>query len=830
MLSASEIGRQNIVLKRSVLQSLYGLVKAYSGKTRVLMGMAIFNLLADPTSRENVIRAGALSVLKIIATLEYENLREGTARVIVILAQSTELEKYVTREPIVPVLVLITKTSSKVAFECALNAFSCLSQSASYRKTLIEKGCISSLVGAVIDGKVTSVALTEEICRCFCLLSLSKDYSEDILETEHIMLALHILHKNHLISKEAGEMIAMLLRNLSCTSRVCRFIVEQDGLYLLSDLMRLYAQNSNVLMSSAMLLFHNLGKDSDLHERLIDEGMMVMIMKVTEIDQLYQQGREMEGGGGGEEGGGGLDDDLSMEPSDFPDQVGAGGEGEGEGDGECPSPLTASSNLLPSHHRHSSHGLPLHPSTTGPHVAPPLTFPAHFSSSQHSITEQQTINTASTISTSKQRKSKLSQDTIYDIVMAIQLVSLTPQCRELIVNGQVVKIFLSLLNGLNDVVRHEMVCALNNLASSRECREELVSQGAIDLLVNLAQSPYADTQAQCSAALGHLSENTQVKSGTVASLLLLALKAEDIKDNTQINPTNTRRASSVTGLDPNSIIQPSGVPPSGGGGGNVSAPARELLALQSVKSLRVMIRDGLLRRREKHGIHIGDDDGNGSVSLSAGSFRGTSLEDLNEIGYLHFTTDEKAVIQRNYSSYEYQITYHPVSHEPGGMSTHMKVDLPYPTVSMRDVEKDDRTGDLIEVKISEESLLKNTAETKIHELTRYASTASEVNDDDDLHRSWSHVGGTTKANTHQNQHQQTPMSSAVGGGGSGTSTKKKKKPKRGGSESGASLDHARSLPEASKVWKEVIPLVHQHPTTLRKESPHSPSHRREGTN
>jgi hypothetical protein len=153
------------------------------------------------------------------------------------------------------------KTSSKAAFECALNAFSCLSQSKCYRQTLIEKGCVSALVGAVVEGKVNSKRLAEEVCRCLCLLTLSKDHSEVILVQEHVMLALHVLHRQGLCSQAASEMIGMLLRNLSCTSAVCRHIVQQDGLPMLHSLMAQHAAHSTVLTSSAMLLFHNLGED-----------------------------------------------------------------------------------------------------------------------------------------------------------------------------------------------------------------------------------------------------------------------------------------------------------------------------------------------------------------------------------------------------------------------------------------------------------------------------------------------------------------------------------------------------------------------------------------
>lgn len=690
MLSASEKGRETIVQKRSVLQSLFALVKAFSGKTRVLMGMAVFNLLADDISRAPVIRAGALSVLKIIATLEYENLREGTARVIIILAQAVELEKFVSREPIVPVLVLVAKSSSKVAFECALNAFSCLSQSECYRHTLIEKGCVTSLVGAVVDGKVNTIELADEVCRTLCLLSLSKDHSQQMLESEHVMLALHILHRQELCSPRAVDMIVMMLRNLSCTIKVCKFIVEQDGLSLLQSLMRSSESMSKVLINAAMLLFHNLGKDIDLHEKLVKESMMDMIKTVTE-SASYRSVTVDD------------DDDITV-----------------DGDEYANTEVVESPNAI-------------------------------------AIKKKK----------EEAAQRRLGQDTIYDVVMAIQLVSLTPEVREQIVRGKVVEIFFKVLEGLNDVVRHEMVCALGNLASSRECRELLVAQGAIDLLVILSQSPYADTQSQCATALGHLSENTHVKQGTVASLLVLALKAEETKDNIQQVTSVSRRSSVANGGVNGGGSMASNASNTSG----VSAPAKELLAMQNIKSLKVMIRDGLMRKREKHGVAIFDEDESVASSLSIGSFRGTSIEDLNEVGYYALTDDEKSVLEKEYSSLEYCITMHPVSQEPGGMSAQVKVELPYPTVLMRDVEGSSSVAEVIEVSIAQDSLPKNIAETRIHELTRYASNASEANDDDELQRSWSTSNAKKEANPGQ---------------------KKKKKVRR--------LQHAKSVPEGSDVW------------------------------
>lgn len=654
MLSASTEGRETIVQKRTVLQSLFALVKALSGRTRVLMGMAIFNLLADDISRLEVIRAGALSVLKIISTLEYENLREGTARVIVILAQAPELERFIAREPVVSVLALILKTANRSGFECALNAFSCLSQSQTFRQILIEKGTVSALVGAVIEGKICTTDYANEVCRTLCLLSLSKNHADTIIVKEHALLALHVLYRSDLCCLQSAEMIAMFLRNLSCIRDVCKDIVEQEGLTMLRDLMKQHS--SPILTSAAMLLFHNLSKDADLHVRLNDEGIMGMIKSVTGVEEDGEQMQET------------LDSDEELTV-----------------DGSVDSRWAAAQ--------------------------------------EREVNETVIKALQSETADVKSRRNGIPQDSCYDIVMTVQLLSLTPECRSAIVkNGSVVKVLFSILSGLNDVIRHEMVCSLCNLASSRDCREELVRQGAIELLVILSDSPYPDTQSQVATALGYLSENTVMKSGTCASLLLLSLKAEELRDSAASVNSQTRK-SVLHDDEHNSQIAPTDH-------ANVSAPAKELLALQNVKSLKVMIRDGLNRNLDKHGVVVTDADTITSNSKSVESFRGTSLEDLNEVGYLELTPQEQVALRRDYSNYEYIITTHPVSQEGGGVSVKKRVELPYPSVKIPYFDSDRHdVGDLYEIKVSRDSLPKNKEELKIVDGKHAASLESAEKED-----------------------------------------------------------------------------------------------------
>lgn len=715
MLSATDVGRVEIVQKRTVIQSLFSLVKAISGKTRVLMGKAVFNLLSNESSRTPLIEAGALSVLKIISTLEYEDLREGAARVVVSLARTSELEKYLMREPVVPVLVLIMRSTSRHAsrnsFECALHALSCLCQTKQYWSMIIEKSSVSALVSAVINEKVDSVQQAEEVCRCICLLSYSKAHAEMILLKDHCLLALHLLHSKAMCSAPAAEMIVLTIRNLSVTSSTRSHIVEQDGVALIHSLLKEFAAQRPRLVSAAMLVLHNLGLEVSLHNRLLEEGLMEMADQVSHLVTNA--------------------DDLSSTASPGSNSVQTT---------EMHNVYTAESNLI---------------------------------------------------------ADKLNQTTKYDLIMAIKLLSESVECREGIISGNVVQIFARVVTCLSMVAKHQVACALNCLSASRDCRAALVEQGAVEILVSLAQSNYMDTQLQCSLALGHLSENTTVKNGTVAQLLLLSLRSEELKDAAAM--FQGRRGSTIPGQNETSgdaTIASAAT----------SAPARELLAMQSVKSLKVMIQDGLQRNKQEHGVSLGAER-----SQSTSNFKSLPSAEMvfvpesldTDTDYLVFSEDEQAALSRSYDGIEYTVTAHASTHEPGGLSKHLRIELPLPTIKKNVVTGEDRSAQLEEVPVSLAPLQKNEETHEIVELQRYASTqVPDTEEIEELPRTWSVAMPPKSAPSEE------PAIAAA----KATRRRKKTPPRL------SHASHAQSYPEGAKLWESYNVATTASPSRERNKS------------
>jgi hypothetical protein len=111
LLSLNQSRREELVQRRAILQSLFNMVKCSSERIRVTVGITVCNLLACPFTNKAAIKAGALSVIKILSTMDFEEIRESTARVIINLAMNPSLQDMLLKEPIIPVLVLIIHQS-----------------------------------------------------------------------------------------------------------------------------------------------------------------------------------------------------------------------------------------------------------------------------------------------------------------------------------------------------------------------------------------------------------------------------------------------------------------------------------------------------------------------------------------------------------------------------------------------------------------------------------------------------------------------------------------------------------------------------------------------
>lgn len=627
LFSCSERGRQDLCQRRKVLHALFSLVKSSQKQTLLIVGKAVCNILSAASTRQAVVAAGGLSVIKIIATFEFDEMRESAARVIIDLALDTSLHPMLLREPLVAVLIYVLQDSNIWSLECAIHAFSCLAKSESFRVSLIEKGTAAALIGAVLSGRVINVDVAEEVVRSLCYLSYVEDMAETIIVHGHILVGLNMLYRMGLCTPKMAMMIAIILRNLSAVTSVCENVVDEDAVLLLGDILATFPDNA-MLKRAAVHVLHHLAKVEALHAVLMSQGFMRMLSSIVSARREVTNASST--------------CDASIDTDD--DALSAAGTKQG-----------------------------IH----------------------------------------------LSRGDVYCLAMALQLTSQSENCRLLMVDGDVVGIFRSLLGEVNELAFYEIACSLGNLASSKECRVRMVQDGATELVISLSQtSRVTDTQHQCSLALGYLSEAAVVKDGTVSSLLMLSLKLDGQGRMSASNSLEMGSIASQGLMNGGSIVAADSVAKAGGAVGSTAGASGST-------ALRVAIVDGL----ERSSV-LSDEDSRAARLTSAHSHKSAlktySLDELRNMtdneeletsrfyrmfkeDDLFFTgggitaavkAEELKLLTFSYSPFQYEITPFAAKQVTGGISSKSKIELPLPGIAEdREVEQQDRQLELFKLEI-----------------------------------------------------------------------------------------------------------------------------------
>ena len=134
---------------------------------------------------------------------------------------------------------------------------------------------------------------------------------------------------------------------------------------------------------------------------------------------------------------------------------------------------------------------------------------------------------ASTLNGTHEEKSERGIDPHFDeidvapITKAIELVAETSACHLSLVDGGIVSTFESLLNQLHDDKKLMSAKTIANIASSTNCRQNLVNSGAIELIVKISAGADIETKSKCTLAIGYLSEYTHTAVTNVSTMLSL---------------------------------------------------------------------------------------------------------------------------------------------------------------------------------------------------------------------------------------------------------------------------------------------------------------------
>lgn len=650
-LSSYEIGRLDMIQRRVNLHALFTLVKCVAPRTRSAVGKAVFNLFACPESRLAMISASGLSVLKILATMDYEDIRECVARVITGLCQDTKVHPMLVRESMVPVLVLLAK-NSYMAFDFTVNAISCMAQHRAFHGDLVQRGIVSSLVNALVCGKVETKAIADEVCRTFCFLSFTAGHATAMVKNEHLLIGLHVLKARMLCSKQATDEVLAVLCNLSYTRAVRKYLINQDCFKMLKKIMEASTSHHRIRSSFASHFIHNLCLDSTLHDDLLEQGVMSTLMIITQA--ICNKSKSNRG-------------QMSR----------------------LASVVEHDSSI-----DHESAALLMGSRSFGDL--------AELSDDEFDLPDDDIYDY-----TKWSEKYHVHQKTLYNITMSIQLLSKSSECRPAVVEGKAVQIMQTIMTGhVNDNAMHEISCAIHELAQGKECREQLVLDGAIDLIKALAESPYKETQTECFNALGALSEATMVGSGTVEALIDLSLKDENglvgEDDDASITSTDTGTLKKETAKDRERLRMEASYAADG-----QDHQTPQLFKDKMRQKSEVLSQANFERLREINGET--------NAKLFAAYLKKRDLEIKDPIAIpgetvdLEMNSEIKALLfSKKYKGYDYAITQAKIGTDAGGISKKVPIELPFPGMSGNTTATPNRTDELVEVPIHQEFLPKYT--------------------------------------------------------------------------------------------------------------------------
>ena len=314
--------RDDICSRRPVLQALFLMVKSSSPTCRILVGMTVCNLLACPQSQKAAINAGALQVLKIISTMEYPQLREAAAKVIISLMKTKSIQGLLLKTaPVVPMLNFILhrssssssnsnnnnnnsdnkaasgnananansnassyvpvgddfqQPSSKYIFACAVHAMSCVAQAPEFRDHVYDADGVAALVSTVLNGKITTTEDATEIIRTLCLLSYST-HRTDLLTEGHAVLALLVIYRTGLMTPNSAEMVCILIRNISTIQMNRSSLLKNGALLLMRGIYHPMVDRSIAMTRSIIISVLEFSQDKDAHIRMVEEGIMEML-------------------------------------------------------------------------------------------------------------------------------------------------------------------------------------------------------------------------------------------------------------------------------------------------------------------------------------------------------------------------------------------------------------------------------------------------------------------------------------------------------------------------------------------------------------------------
>jgi hypothetical protein len=272
-------GRMKLCKRIYDLQGLFSMINVKSEKTQIIIAKAACNMLLDENTRYIAIHANAITVLTIAATLDIPVIIEIVTQILICLAEDQRACVFLSKAPVVGILVYFLCNCTDWNFECALQAAATFASVPIFRSTMIDKNIISTILSATIKGKVVTEFTSQAAACCLSYLSFMESGRERLVFDSHAILLLHAIDKKVQSTVRLVSMFAIILRNLSSEPKVVSAIIEQRGAKLLLKGMKGVNYNQSfVLCQAAGIFIENISKHKVHHDRLMEEGDLMEVL------------------------------------------------------------------------------------------------------------------------------------------------------------------------------------------------------------------------------------------------------------------------------------------------------------------------------------------------------------------------------------------------------------------------------------------------------------------------------------------------------------------------------------------------------------------------
>ena len=272
-------GRMKLCKRIYDLQGLFSIINVKSEKTQIIIAKAACNMLLDENTRYVAIHANAITVLTIAATLDIPVIIEIVTEILICLAEDQRACVFLSKAPVVDILVYFLCNCTDWNFECAIQAAATFASVPIFRSLMIDKNIVSTILSATMKRKIVDEFTSQAAACCLSYLSFMESGRERLVFDNHAILLLHAIDKKVQPTVRLVSMFAIILRNLSSEPKVVSAIIEQRGPKLLLKGMNSVDYNQSfVLCQAACVFMENIAKHKSHHERLMEEGDLMAVL------------------------------------------------------------------------------------------------------------------------------------------------------------------------------------------------------------------------------------------------------------------------------------------------------------------------------------------------------------------------------------------------------------------------------------------------------------------------------------------------------------------------------------------------------------------------